>query len=108
MRSVRVATTARLHLGFLDLNGGLGRRLGSIGLSIDAFETQVEIVPGGEFQTLGHEQDRSVWLALRVADRLRLNLSGKLTVSAANPGAFRARFRHAAGACDRERPAAPP
>ncbi len=85
MRSVRVATTARLHLGFLDLNGGLGRRFGSIGLSVDAFETQVEIVPGGEFQTLGHEQDRSVWLALRVAERLRLNLSGTLTVSAAIP-----------------------
>ncbi len=24
---------ARLHLGFLDLNGGLGRRFGSLGLA---------------------------------------------------------------------------
>ena len=33
---VEVHGTARLHLGFLDLNGSLGRRYGSIGLSLDA------------------------------------------------------------------------
>ncbi len=32
---------ARLHLGFLDLNGGLGRRFGSLGLTIDAFATRL-------------------------------------------------------------------
>lgn len=29
-------TTARLHMGFLDLHGGLGRRFGSIGLALEA------------------------------------------------------------------------
>ena len=33
--SVTVAVPARLHLGFLDLNGGLGRRFGGIGLAIN-------------------------------------------------------------------------
>ncbi|MHB2206768.1 beta-ribofuranosylaminobenzene 5'-phosphate synthase family protein [Methylobacterium sp. CM6257] len=32
---VRVEAPARLHFGFLDLHGGLGRRFGSIGLAID-------------------------------------------------------------------------
>lgn len=32
--AVRVAAPARLHLGFLDLNGEIGRRYGSIGLAI--------------------------------------------------------------------------
>ena len=32
---VRVVAPARLHFGFLDLHGGLGRRFGSIGLAID-------------------------------------------------------------------------
>ena len=41
VKRVRVITSARLHLGFLDLNGDLGRRFGSIGLSIDAFETSI-------------------------------------------------------------------
>ncbi len=85
MRSVRVATTARLHLGFLDLNGGLGRRFGSIGLSIDAFETNLEIVAGSEFQALGYERERSAALALRVAERLKLDPGGTLTVASAIP-----------------------
>jgi beta-RFAP synthase len=33
---VEVCTTARLHLGFLDLNGALGRHFGGIGLALDA------------------------------------------------------------------------
>ena len=39
---VRVSAPARLHIGFLDLNGGLGRRFGSIGLAVDA--PSVELV----------------------------------------------------------------
>ncbi len=33
---VSVEATARLHLGFLDMNGGLGRKFGGLGLSLDA------------------------------------------------------------------------
>jgi len=35
---IKVESTARLHMGFFDLHGGLGRKFGSIGLSIDAPE----------------------------------------------------------------------
>lgn len=35
-KQVRVLSSARLHMGFFDLHGGLGRKFGSIGLSIDA------------------------------------------------------------------------
>ncbi len=40
---VSVDAAARLHLGFLDPSGSLGRRFGSIGLAIDGPVTQVEI-----------------------------------------------------------------
>src|SRR5512134_876693 len=43
--AVRVTAPARLHLGFLDPSGSLGRRFGSIGLVIDGFETEVVIAP---------------------------------------------------------------
>jgi len=33
----------RLHLGFLDPAGSLGRRFGSLGLVIDGIETEVEL-----------------------------------------------------------------
>lgn len=39
---VRVSAPARLHLGFLDLNGESGRKFGSIGLAIHSFNTTVE------------------------------------------------------------------
>ena len=39
---VRVSTPARLHLGFLDLNGSSGRKFGSIGLAIDSHNTVIE------------------------------------------------------------------
>ena len=39
---VRVSAPARLHLGFLDLNGATGRRFGSIGMAIDSHQTIVE------------------------------------------------------------------
>ena len=39
--SVTVTVPARLHFGFLDLNGGLGRRFGSIGLAISDLRTRI-------------------------------------------------------------------
>jgi|CXWL01.1.fsa_nt_gi beta-RFAP synthase len=42
---VAVRAPGRLHLGFLDPAGTLGRRFGSLGLVIDGFDTHVEIGP---------------------------------------------------------------
>jgi beta-ribofuranosylaminobenzene 5'-phosphate synthase len=46
-RFVTVTAPARLHLGFLDLNGGLGRRFGSVGLAIEGFRTRVRVSRAG-------------------------------------------------------------
>ncbi|MGE3771812.1 MAG: beta-ribofuranosylaminobenzene 5'-phosphate synthase family protein [Gammaproteobacteria bacterium] len=40
-----VHAPARLHLGFVDLNGDLGRRFGSLGLAIDGLGTRVRAAP---------------------------------------------------------------
>jgi beta-ribofuranosylaminobenzene 5'-phosphate synthase len=40
---VKVTTSARLHLGFMDLNGDLGRLYGSIGVTVKAPMTQLTI-----------------------------------------------------------------
>src|SRR5712692_8592737 len=39
--STTVTVPARIHLGFLDLNGRLGRRFGSIGLALSDLNTKV-------------------------------------------------------------------
>ena len=43
-RIVTVDAPARLHMGFLDLNGDLGRRFGSLGLALDDPSTRVSVV----------------------------------------------------------------
>jgi beta-RFAP synthase len=46
--AVSVAAAARLHLGFLDPSGTLGRRFGSLGMMIDGLATEVEMSCGAE------------------------------------------------------------
>lgn len=44
--SVEVITTARLHMGFFDLNGSIGRRFGSMGVSLQTPHTHIEVSTG--------------------------------------------------------------
>ena len=55
---VTVTAPARLHLGFLDLNGRLGRRFGSIGLAISGLKTQISVAPTEHMRVSGPEADR--------------------------------------------------
>lgn len=50
LKQVQVSSPARLHLGFLDLNGSLGRKFGSFGLAIDSHHTSINIQEAEYFQ----------------------------------------------------------
>jgi beta-ribofuranosylaminobenzene 5'-phosphate synthase len=43
--AVSVRAAGRIHLGFLDPSGTLGRRFGSLGLMVSGFQTEVAIAP---------------------------------------------------------------
>ena len=85
LRCIRVTTSARLHLGFLDLNGDLGRRFGSIGLAVDAFETCVQLREAPSLCVLGEERERGSRLAIRIADSLGIAAAKELTIARAIP-----------------------
>lgn len=53
-----VEAPARLHLGFLDMHGGLGRRFGSIGLTLDGITTRLRLEPGPTEPPQGLEMAR--------------------------------------------------
>jgi beta-RFAP synthase len=53
-----VTVPARLHLGFLDLNGGLGRRFGSIGVSVGGPVTRLVFRRGRHSSVEGPEAER--------------------------------------------------
>lgn len=55
---VTVTVPARLHLGFLDLNGGLGRRFGSIGLAISRLHTRITFQRSPQSSVRGPEAER--------------------------------------------------
>jgi beta-ribofuranosylaminobenzene 5'-phosphate synthase len=56
--NVTVSVPARLHLGFLDLDGGLGRRFGSIGVAISDLQTSITIAKASTTRITGPESDR--------------------------------------------------
>jgi beta-ribofuranosylaminobenzene 5'-phosphate synthase len=63
LTSVRVRAPARLHLGFLDMNGALGRRFGSIGLAVDRPATRLTVTKSNTNSASGAESARSLKLA---------------------------------------------
>jgi beta-RFAP synthase len=48
-KQVEVVTSARLHMGFFDLNGSIGRRYGSMGVSLNAPQTRIVVSEGNAF-----------------------------------------------------------
>jgi beta-ribofuranosylaminobenzene 5'-phosphate synthase len=56
--NVTVTVPARLHLGFLDLNGSLGRRFGSIGLAINGLRTGITFSAASQLRVTGPENER--------------------------------------------------
>jgi beta-RFAP synthase len=71
--SVNVTTSSRLHLGFFDLNGGLGRKFGSIGLSLQAPVTSLSIGPSKTFTAEGESAERAIKIAQQVTRHLNVD-----------------------------------
>jgi beta-ribofuranosylaminobenzene 5'-phosphate synthase len=83
--SVTVAAAARLHLGFLDMNGGLGRRFGSLGLAIDRPETRLTIRRAATPAVEGLEAERAARHLALLARHFGVTHSYSLTIHEAIP-----------------------
>jgi beta-ribofuranosylaminobenzene 5'-phosphate synthase len=82
---VTVRATARLHLGFLDLHGGLGRRFGSLGMAVDGPETRVSLRPAPHRIVKGPEAERAEWYLARLEAALGVPRGHALQVEEAIP-----------------------
>jgi beta-RFAP synthase len=82
---VRVVAPARLHLGFLDLNGDLGRLFGSIGLAIDRPATEIVLAPARSFQAEGPDRVRALAMLRRYAEALSPGSAYRLDVRSVIP-----------------------
>ena len=78
--TVRVAAAARLHLGFLDLNSGLDRRYGSIGLGITGFSTVVNVCHSNWLDINGADDEYIARITETVLDYFRINSGVRVEV----------------------------
>jgi beta-RFAP synthase len=62
---VRVESAARLHMGFIDLHGGLGRTFGSIGVALEEPRLTLEATPADQLTVEGPEGERVLEFAER-------------------------------------------
>ena len=83
--SVTIRVPARLHLGFLDLNGDVGRRFGSIGLSLSEPETVVTLWRAGTTSVDGDEAVRAERHLVALCQRLGIRSHHRLVVEQAIP-----------------------
>lgn len=65
---VRVEAPARLHLGFIDVSGSIGRRFGSIGLTLEDLSTVVELRRADRLTAEGPDADRALHYLRRLVD----------------------------------------
>jgi beta-RFAP synthase len=70
---VAVSASARLHLGFIDMHGGLGRRFGSLGLSVSDVATRLTVVRAVRSHAEGPGAERALRCAQTVLQRLGID-----------------------------------
>ena len=56
--SIYIEAPARLHLGFLDLEGSLGRRFGSVGLTLNDIATKITAHKADQLRVMGDHSGR--------------------------------------------------
>lgn len=83
VRSLEVKAPARLHLGFLDLGGALGRRFGSLGITLSHPLTQVTVTRADADSAEGPDAARAARARDLVRDRLGLTLPLAVRVESA-------------------------
>jgi len=83
--NVTVSVPARLHFGFLDLNGGLGRRFGSIGVAVSGLQTRVVVAPARQIQVNGPDSARARRYVEQLYDALDLRDGCRVDIVEAIP-----------------------
>lgn len=82
---IDVSVPARLHLGFVDLNGGLGRRFGSLGIALDTPQTRLSLRRGEAISAEGPGADRALRYLKAVTEHYQLDDRLHLSIDRAIP-----------------------
>lgn len=72
-------------MGFLDLNGGLGRRFGSLGLALEGLAVQVRVQPADDISARGPQAARAADYARRALAALGIQHGARVDVEQVIP-----------------------
>ncbi|MBD9355914.1 GHMP kinase [Methylomonas sp. EbA] len=84
-QTVTVIAPARLHMGFIDLSGALGRHFGSIGLALNEINTRLNITAADSLQVSGPSADRALKCTRQFCQLLGVSDSLNITIDNAIP-----------------------
>jgi len=79
-KKVSVIAPARLHMGFIDLSGSLGRNFGSIGVALNEISTRLSVSFSEQLQVRGRSSKRaekcvkSLCAELKVSEQLQIDI----------------------------------
>jgi beta-RFAP synthase len=82
--SVSVIAPARLHMGFIDLSGSLGRHFGSIGVALNEHATRLSVTPAEQRTITGASAQRAdqcltmLCKALNVSDKVNIHIESAI------------------------------
>lgn len=82
---VTVVAPARLHMGFIDLGGSLGRRFGSIGVGVNEIATRLSIARAKEITATGPCAERALSAARRFAEAAGIDCRAAIKIHEAIP-----------------------
>ncbi|MGZ0079291.1 beta-ribofuranosylaminobenzene 5'-phosphate synthase family protein [Methylomonas sp. Kb3] len=80
-----VIAPARLHMGFIDLSGALGRHFGSIGLALNEINTQLTITAADTLQVSGPSAERALKCTRQFSQLLGVSDALNITIDHAIP-----------------------
>lgn len=77
LQQVTVTTTARLHMGFVDLNGSKGRMFGSLGVALNAPATRLTVARGKKTLNVANGDD----CVDKIVENIKKQLNVELDIS---------------------------
>lgn len=84
-RKVSVIAPARLHMGFIDLSGSLGRNFGSIGVALNEISTRLSITQADKLKVNGPSSERGLKCAKRLCEALNVSEQIQIDITTAIP-----------------------
>ncbi len=85
IQTVSVKAPARLHLGFLDMHGGLGRQFGSLGLCLSDISTHITAKKSDDIVIHGPSSQRGTEYVSRIFNALKIQGGVNITIHEAIP-----------------------